>query len=182
MNFRKLWRRGFTLIELLVVISIISLLSSVVLGALNTARTKARDARRKSDLRQIQLALELYYDANGVYPLSGGAITPGAWSNSADASWTTLQTALSPYIKSLPKDPLENNNTAEWAQSGYHYSYFAIAYQGCPAGKFYWFVYHLENASGPDIPVAMCDGTPSSAYGSGEGANSAVKTAVVISR
>lgn len=54
--------RGFTLIELLVVIAIIGLLSSVVLASLNTARTKSRDARRLSDIRQIQTALELIFD------------------------------------------------------------------------------------------------------------------------
>lgn len=60
--------KGFTLIELLVVIAIIGILSSVVLASLNSARTKARDARRVADLKQIQLALELYYDANSKYP------------------------------------------------------------------------------------------------------------------
>lgn len=60
--------RGFTLIELLVVIAIIGILSSVVLASLNSARTKARDTRRVSDLKQIQVALELYYDATSKYP------------------------------------------------------------------------------------------------------------------
>jgi general secretion pathway protein G len=59
--------RGFTLIELLVVIAIIGILSSVVLASLNSARTKARDTRRISDIKQIQIALELYFDANGKY-------------------------------------------------------------------------------------------------------------------
>jgi prepilin-type N-terminal cleavage/methylation domain-containing protein len=57
-------QRGFTLIELLVVIAIIGILSSVVLASLNGARKKGRDARRISDVKQIQLALEMFYDSN----------------------------------------------------------------------------------------------------------------------
>ncbi|MDO8564718.1 MAG: type II secretion system protein [bacterium] len=69
-NFWSKNSRGFTLIELLVVIAIIGILSSVVLASLNSARTKARDARRVADLKQVQVALELYFDANSVYPVS----------------------------------------------------------------------------------------------------------------
>ena len=59
-------KAGFTLIELLVVIAIISLLASVVMASLNSARSKARDARRVSDVKQFQLALGLYYDKYGI--------------------------------------------------------------------------------------------------------------------
>lgn len=60
--------KGFTLIELLVVIAIIGLLSTLAVVALNNARAKARDARRVSDIKQVQTALELYMnDCNG-YP------------------------------------------------------------------------------------------------------------------
>jgi len=66
---RKLAKqRGFTLIELLVVIAIIGILSSVVLASLNSARAKARDAKRVADLGQVQTALALYYDSNQKYP------------------------------------------------------------------------------------------------------------------
>jgi prepilin-type N-terminal cleavage/methylation domain-containing protein len=68
--------RGFTLIELLVVIAIIGILSSIVLASLNTARLKSRDARRVADLKQVQLAMQLYYDANSSYPTSTGALAP----------------------------------------------------------------------------------------------------------
>lgn len=71
-------RQGFTLIELLVVIAIIGILSSVVLASLNSARKKSRDARRVADIKQLQLALELYYDANPTigYPTGLSSLAP----------------------------------------------------------------------------------------------------------
>lgn len=84
-------QKGFTLIELLVVIAIIGILSSVVLASLNTARTKARDARRIADIGQLKLALELYADDHfASYP--------------ADATWSTDLTGGG-YIAVVPNDP-----------------------------------------------------------------------------
>ncbi len=67
---KKKNKQGFTLIELLVVIAIIGLLATLSVVALNNARERARDTRRISDVKQIQTALELYYNANQVqgYP------------------------------------------------------------------------------------------------------------------
>lgn len=103
--------RGFTLIELLVVIAIIGVLSSVVLASLNTARERANDARRQSDLRQVQNALELYYSTNGTYPIctSFSAWNATMWSQGS-APTNCLYLALVPtYISTLPSDP--NGNT-----------------------------------------------------------------------
>ena len=93
-------RRGFTLIELLVVIAIIGILSSIVLASLNSARKKGRDARRVSDVKQLQLALELYYDANGAYP---SAVTAANLVNAG-------------YISTIPTDP---SNSAVYAYTPY---------------------------------------------------------------
>ncbi len=71
---KKTLQKGFTLIELLVVIAIIGILSAVVLVSLNSARAKSRDARRLADVRQIMTALELYYNDNNAYPLTGAGI------------------------------------------------------------------------------------------------------------
>ena len=88
MNTKK---SGFTLIELLVVIAIIGILSSVVLASLNSAREKSRDARRVSDIKQVQLALELYFDDNGGYPIA--------------ASYAALDLSTGGYMPSMPVDP-----------------------------------------------------------------------------
>ena len=54
---------------MLVVVAIIGLLSSTVLVGLGNARSRARDARRIVDLRQIQTGLENYYvENNQIYP------------------------------------------------------------------------------------------------------------------
>lgn len=69
--------RGFTLIELLVVIAIISILSSVVLASLNGARARARDAKRMTELHQIQLALEHYHLEHQTYRVAGAGWSGG---------------------------------------------------------------------------------------------------------
>ncbi|MBI5126163.1 MAG: prepilin-type N-terminal cleavage/methylation domain-containing protein [Candidatus Taylorbacteria bacterium] len=63
-------KKAFTLIELLVVIAIIAIISAVVLANLNTAKSKSRDAKRISDLNQLQLVAQLYFDKCGQYPTS----------------------------------------------------------------------------------------------------------------
>jgi type II secretion system protein G len=90
-------QRGFTLIELLVVIAIIGMLSSVILASMNTARKKARDARRMADAKSLQTALELYYDAGNTYPVAGSPIQ--ITESSALGALTTT------YISKLPTDP-----------------------------------------------------------------------------
>ncbi|HEX8591573.1 MAG TPA: prepilin-type N-terminal cleavage/methylation domain-containing protein [Candidatus Paceibacterota bacterium] len=115
--------RGFTLIELLVVIAIISLLSSVVLGALGQARAKARDARRIADLAQIKTALELYYNDRGYYPASSCGHDCNGYTYSYTTTWDTLATQLAPYITTLPRDPLNTPACAAWGAGCYTYVY-----------------------------------------------------------
>ncbi|MBI2436674.1 MAG: prepilin-type N-terminal cleavage/methylation domain-containing protein [Candidatus Magasanikbacteria bacterium] len=99
-------KRGFTLIELLVVIAIIGLLSTLAVVALGSARQKANDSKRLSDIKQIQTALELYYTDNNAYP-AGTAIDLGSTDYACLNSATGFTTAAcpSPYMGLVPKGP-----------------------------------------------------------------------------
>ncbi len=77
-------RKGFTLIELLVVVSIISTMSSVVLAGVQAARIKGRDSNRISQMRQVQLAVELYYANHGQYPSLRSTNIVQNWSDLLD--------------------------------------------------------------------------------------------------
>ncbi|OGD66915.1 hypothetical protein A2442_03465 [Candidatus Campbellbacteria bacterium RIFOXYC2_FULL_35_25] len=141
---------GFTLIELLVVISIIGLLSSVVMASLNSARAKARDANRMAGIKQLQLALEMYYNDNGTYPDAVPAATGyGKEINSGQATWDTtsnLRTTLvgGGYLPALPTDPL-NTGGATW-NGGFTFTYSTYTVAGSPTlGSDYDLTVHLEN-------------------------------------
>lgn len=65
---KKRQTRGFTLIELLVVIAIIGTLVSVVLPNLLQSKAKSRDAKRASELKDLEQAVELYFQDNFKFP------------------------------------------------------------------------------------------------------------------
>lgn len=122
--FKNTQQSGFTLVELLVVIAIIGLLSSVVLVSLDNARKKARDAKRKSELKQMKAPLEHYYNDNGEYPPETYCDSSrGACGHSCPCSGNSWDTNSSfykafvgnDYVSTLPEDPLNNSN--------YYYSY-----------------------------------------------------------
>ena len=82
--------RGFTLIELITVIAIIGLIASIAMVAVSRARMSGRDARKISDLKQINLALNLFYDKLGRYPKNyncGVTFCPGGggWFGACDS-------------------------------------------------------------------------------------------------
>ncbi|KKU22057.1 MAG: General secretion pathway protein G [Candidatus Nomurabacteria bacterium GW2011_GWA1_46_11] len=110
---------GFTLIELLVVVAIIGLLSSVVMASLNSARAKARDAKRKVELKQIQAALEIYYNDNNAYPVVGTwwGLSVNGGSKTTSGANAYIPGLTPTYIPTLPADP--SGVTTGW--SGYLY-------------------------------------------------------------
>lgn len=103
-------KKGFTLIELLVVIAIIGLLSTLAVVALGSAREKARDSKRLSDLKQVQTALELYYTDQNAYPTAASGITLGDTSTGNEvlclnASGFGDTGCSNPYMGLVPADP-----------------------------------------------------------------------------
>lgn len=114
---------GFTLIELLVAIAIIGILAGSLFAVLNPISQfqKANDSKRKSDLKQIQNALELYYQDNNAYPLS-------EVSNSVNQikgfPWGS---PWPPYIGTLPKDPSSPSKNYAYSVSSDGQTYYLYA-------------------------------------------------------
>ncbi len=133
--------KGFTLIELLVVIAIIGILSTIAMLAFNIARSKSRDARRLSDVKQISTALAMYKDTYNSYPFFSNCSNNGyaAFANSyiGDDCWRTFSGSLSQYFEngSVPKDPTND--------ARYFYTY---TYNSMENGKVNIYLrYALEN-------------------------------------
>lgn len=74
-------RKGFTLIELLVVITIIAILSAIGLSSFTNTQRRARDSRRRGDMKQIQNAMEQYYILNNQYAGAYTALPTTSWSS-----------------------------------------------------------------------------------------------------
>ncbi len=94
---------GFTLVELLVVVGIIGLLATILLANFNSARQRARDTQRLTDLKKIQTAIEVYKADNQQYPCFNAGDCAGLY------GWamTSGLPGFSPtYLQTIPQDPL----------------------------------------------------------------------------
>lgn len=99
----KDFKKGFTLIEILLVIIILGIISALITGNLITSLKKGRDARRKSDIQNIQKAVELYYDDKHVYP-------PSLPFGSALCETPACVSGEKIYMQQIPVDPVNGNN------------------------------------------------------------------------
>jgi prepilin-type N-terminal cleavage/methylation domain-containing protein len=135
-------KKGFTLIELLVTIAIVSLLASIVLGNLQTARTKAQNVVAVQTLKQYELAFNTYAIDNGYYPyVRGGQVVKclgeatvtcwlWGWDLPNDAAFIAL---LHPYLPTLPQVKTGVFNPANELSGAYYQCDTVIQLPG-PAG------------------------------------------------
>jgi len=137
--------KGFTLIELLIVIAIIGVLSTLLMANFIGVRQRARDAQRKSDIRQLQSALEIYRSDNGGYPLTASVACPNSLTATVNGSAVT-------YMTKVPCDP---TNTSPFV---YKYTVSGVGNTG------YTISSCLENVNDSQkdkFNVAPCNGTTS---------------------
>ena len=137
--------RGFTLVELLVTIGIIGILATVTVVSVGSARAKARDANRLTEIKAIQTALTLYQNEKAKFPDSGGATlilgkTQGSYGLlcDTDAGFQTDKTGCVTYFMTdVPGDPLSK------AGSAYEYKYLSSDDK-----KDYTIIFKLESTTG----------------------------------
>ncbi len=123
-------KKAFTLVELLVVIAIIAILATLAIVALQQARKSARDAKRIADIRQMQTALELYFNDWGQYP---------------DALGTSIASGTYVYMNQVPTSPTpadgdcgaSNTYAYSTTESGGYISSYTISFcLGSQVGSF----------------------------------------------
>ena len=146
---------GFTLIELLIVMAILAILATVGLAFFTSAQARGRDTKRKSSLKQISTALELYYSDYETYPgTSNGKILgcPSAGGSVHTCDWGTMGSTsaftdnVTVYMKIVPADP-----------SGYNYYYRTVIVDTANQG--FQLYAHLENSQDPSC-LAGSNGSP----------------------
>ncbi len=138
-------RKSFTLIELLVVIAIIGSLSALFLPNFMAARERARDSQRKSDLRQIQKAIELYKQDQTPTAIPG-TLPTAKYCWYYGGSGESCLAGATVYMNKVPGDPV----------TGLKYDYvnnLNLNYTLCAC---------LENKADPDAVSANCPITPCS--------------------
>ena len=118
---KKSTSRAFTLLEILLVVGIIAILAGIVIIAINPAKQLAdtRNAERRSDIRELNSAMQQYYIDNGRFPTS----TPTTLTEICDTGATAYPSGVScgslvdlpilvpTYIPAIPVDPSGASST-----------------------------------------------------------------------
>ena len=152
---------SFTLIEMLIVIVIIGILAAALIPRLQSVQWRARDTKRKVDLRTIYNALEIYALDKWSYPSDLNPNDNSQYRHSYDAQpWIPELTGI---LSSIPVDPINANSGVAlhpWLAGGYQYEYHHLC--SSPV-KSYDLSTRLENTSDPERAAVQlykydCDG------------------------
>lgn len=106
-------KKRFSYVEVLVFVAVVALLFSLVVAVFSDARRDAHDKTRLRDLAELAQALAMYHEKTGGYPReSDGA-------NGNIAVNPVFQTLVGPYLRGIPRDPL-NTETFFYYYDGAH--------------------------------------------------------------
>jgi prepilin-type N-terminal cleavage/methylation domain-containing protein/prepilin-type processing-associated H-X9-DG protein len=147
-------RAGFTLIELLVVIAIIGVLVSILLPAVQQARSAARRAQCTNNLKQLGIALHNYHEAYFMFPASYFADTrsPGRDATTYDGpngfGWGA---ALLPYIDQAPLANRLQTDRPCWNAVNAEAVRTVIAVFRCPSDTGQPGPFNVKNGSGTTL-------------------------------
>lgn len=140
-NKLKLKNPGFTLVELLVVISIIAILVAVTSGSFLNSQKRSRDTSRKTELKALSDALNMYYADNGKFPTS--EMINGLISSQGEFADTSNPNNKIIYMKKVPKGNASNVKP--------------ILYKVSTTGKSFRLYTNLENSDdGSCISPSVC--------------------------
>jgi len=137
----KYKKSAFTLIELLVVIAIIGMLATISVIALQNARAKSRDAKRAGDMKQVQTALELFFNDNNRYP------TASEWESGQ--IYSTSSAGTSTYLQIISSAPSPSDGGCTTNQN-------TVSYYPTPDGASYSISICLGNTTGTLTPGPKC--------------------------
>ena len=107
--------KGFTIVELLIVIIVIGILATLVIALFTSAKKKARDSQRQTDIVALQGYIEGYYAESGKYP---------TLANINDSAWRgTNMEGLDPAALADPNNPTSQQLVAGAAAVPNNYAY-----------------------------------------------------------
>ncbi len=134
-------KKAFTLIELLIVIAIIGVIATISIIALSNARAKSRDAKRAGDMKQIQTALELFFNDKNRYP------TVAEWNTGKILSANSGSTST--YMQIIPSAPTPNDGSCTSNQN-------IFSYNQTENGNSYTISFCLGNTTGTLAAGSKC--------------------------